>query len=173
MALAEEYLGLRSNQVEVERDEYEETQRKVADLDKAIQSVLTTSAKAGLASADIEAAVKDLTGERESLRRHLAMIEAWRADSAQASKRMRRLWELAEQAHKRLPTMSPEEQKQVLNLLDVRVTVLEHARKSTGGRVLEPARIRIEGFVSDDVLGATSEARHMNDVVLRTGSSSA
>jgi DNA invertase Pin-like site-specific DNA recombinase len=171
VALAEEYLGLRGNQIEVERDEYEETQKKVAALDKAIQNVLLTSAKAGLEPKDIEDAAKPLTGERDALKRHLAMIEAWRADSAQASQRMRRLWELAEEAHKRLPMMTPEEQKQVLELLDVRVTVLEHARKSPGGRVLEPARIRIEGFVSDDVLSAASAARHMNDVVLRRSSS--
>jgi DNA invertase Pin-like site-specific DNA recombinase len=114
VSLAEEYLGLRGNQIEVERDEYEETQKKVADLDKQIKNALVFNLKAGLGSPDIEAAIKDLTGERDALKRHLAMIEAWRADSAQASKRMRRLWELAEQAHKRLPTMSPVEQKQVL-----------------------------------------------------------
>jgi hypothetical protein len=35
---------------------------------------------------------------------------------------MQHLWELAEVAHKRLPTMTPAEQKEVLALLDVRVT---------------------------------------------------
>jgi DNA invertase Pin-like site-specific DNA recombinase len=160
VALAEEYLGLRGTQIEFERDEYGDTEKKVADLDRAIQSVLLTSAKAGLGSADIEAAVKDLTGEREALKRHLAMIEAWRADSAHASNRMRRLWELAEQAHKRLPGMTPEEQKQVFELLDVRVTVIEHAKKTKGGRVLEPARIKIEGLVNDQVLSADG-ARHI------------
>lgn len=82
VALADEYLGLRGQQIEFERDEYKETQKKTEALDKAIQSTLVTSAKAGLGPRDIEAAVAELTGERDALQRHLGMIEAWRADSA-------------------------------------------------------------------------------------------
>jgi site-specific DNA recombinase len=171
VALAEEYLGLRGKQIEVERDEYEETVRKVARLDDAIQNLLVTSAKAGLAPKDIEAAVIDLTRERDALRKHLAMIEAWRADSQQASNRMRRLWALAEEAHRRLPNMTPQEQKQILDLLDVRVTVVKHAQKSAGGRVLEPAQIRIEGLVNDQVLlSAESPARDINEASSPAGS---
>jgi site-specific DNA recombinase len=164
VTLAEEYLGLRGQQIAVERDEYEDTQTKVDKLDRAIQNVLITSAKAGLAPADIEAAVIDLTRERDALKRHLAMIESWRADSQKASQRMRRLWELAEAAHRRLPSMTPEEQKQVLELLDVRVTVLEHAKKSSGGRVLAPARIRIEGLVSDQLLSGDAPTRDIAQI---------
>jgi site-specific DNA recombinase len=168
VALAEEYLGLRGRQIEVERDEYDETLRKVARLDEAIQNLLVTSAKAGLAPKDIEAAVIDLTGERDALRKHLAMIDAWRADSQQASKRMRRLWALAERAHKRLPNMPPQEQKQILDLLDIRVTVMKHATKSAGGRVLKPAQIRIEGLVNDQVpLSSEGSARDIDEATSR------
>jgi site-specific DNA recombinase len=157
VALAEEYLGLRGQQIEVERDEHEEATQKVAALDRAIQNVLVTSARAGLAPADIEAAVTDLTRERDALRRHLAMIEQWRTESQHASSKMRRLWELAEQAHQRLPNMTLLEQKQVLDLLDVRVTVVKHARKTAGHRILEPTEIRIEGVVNDQVLLSADE----------------
>lgn len=164
VALAEDYLGLRGQQIAVERDEYDDTKKEVEALDHAIQNVLVTSAKAGLAPGDIEAAVIDLTREREALRRHLAMIESWRADSQNASQRMRRLWELAEEAHRRLPTMTPAEQKQILELLDVRVTVLKHAKKSAGGKVLAPARIRIEGLVNDQMLvSAEGSARDIDE----------
>ena len=173
MGLAEEYLGLRGSQVAVERDEGEVTQAKVAELDAAIKNLLATSAKAGLASSDIEAAVAELTREREALRRHLELIESWRAESAKESTRMRRLWELAERAHDRMPNMSPEDQKRVLELLDVRVTILEHAKKTAGGRVVEPARIKIEGLVHDHVLTAVDTARHMNNVSTRRSSSRA
>lgn len=77
---------------------------------------------------------------------------------------MQRLWELAEHAHKRLPNMTLEEQKQVLDLLDVRVTILEHATKTGGHRVAKPARIRIEGLVHDGVLAAADDARHINEL---------
>lgn len=158
VALAEEYLGLRGPQIEVERDEYEETRVKVESLDRAIQNLLVTSAKTGLAPQDIEAAVVDLTGERDALRRHLAMIESWRADSQKASQRMRRLWELAEQAHRRLPSMTLQEQKQVLDLLDIRVTILSHAKKTPRHRILEPAQIRIEGLVNDQMLVSNEDS---------------
>jgi hypothetical protein len=81
VALAEEYLGLRGKQIEVERDEVEATAAKVHELDRAIQNVLVNSAKAGLSASDIDAAVKQLTEEREALRRHVAMVEAWRSES--------------------------------------------------------------------------------------------
>jgi len=162
VALAESYLGLRGQQIEVERDEYEEAKKKVTELDLAIKNLLVTSARAGLAPADIESAVLDLTHEREALSRHLAMIEGWRTESQHTSSRMRRLWELAELAHQRLPNMSQQEQKQVLELLDVRVTILKHARKTAGHRVLEPAQIRIEGVVNDQVLLSADETtRHI------------
>ncbi len=80
------------------------------------------------------------------------MIEGWRTESQHTSSRMRRLWELAEEAHQRLPNMTLAEQKQVLELLDVQVTVVRHARKTAGHRILEPAQIRIEGVVNDQVL---------------------
>jgi hypothetical protein len=140
--MAEEYLGLRAAQVEVEHDSLDEARNRVAELDRAIQNVLVvTSARDGLTSKDIGAAVAELTGQREAARRHVTMIEAWQADSAQESERMRRLWELAEHAHKRLPFMAPDEQRQVLEILDVRVTILEPGSRKV------PARIRLEGTV--------------------------
>ena len=90
------------------------------------------------------------------------MIEGWRTESHHASAKMRRLWELAEQAHQRLPNMTLAEQKQVLDLLDVRVTILKHARKTAGHRILEPAQIRIEGVVNDQILLSADETtRHI------------
>jgi DNA invertase Pin-like site-specific DNA recombinase len=164
VALAEEYLGLRGAQIEVERDEAEVTAKKVRELDEAIQNVLVTSAKAGLSAEDIDGAVRKLTEERDVLKRHAAMVESWRVESSRQSDRMRRLWELAEKAHARLPNMSAEEQKQVLDLLDVRVTILEHQKRTPGHRVLAPAKVRIEGLVTDQVLAGVSDpARYIDN----------
>jgi site-specific DNA recombinase len=144
--LAESYLGLRSSQLEVERDGIEDTERKLRAIEKAIKNVLLTSAKAGLEPQEIEEAVTELTRERDALRRHLAMIETWQVESARESERMRRLWALADEAHRRLPQMTPQEQKEVLDLLDVRVTIIEHVTRTA------PARVRIEGIVYDTLL---------------------
>lgn len=144
--LAEQYLGFRSSQLEVERESIEDTERKLRETERGIKNVLLTSAKAGLEPKEIEEAVAELTRERDVLRRRLAMVEAWQVDSARESERMRRLWALADQAHRRLPEMTPEEQKEVLDLLDVRVTIIDHATAKT------PARVRIEGIVSDALM---------------------
>ena len=69
---------------------------------------------------------------------------------------LRHLWELAEGAHERLPSMTPQEQKEMLDLLDVRVTVVEHATKEA------PARVRIEGVVGSVAL--TNAAREIDEV---------
>jgi site-specific DNA recombinase len=153
--LAEQYLGMRSSQLEVERDGIEETEQKLREIERAIKNVLLTSAKAGLEPNEIEEAVTELTGERDALRRHLGMIESWQADSARESERMRALWALADEAHRRLPHMSPEEQKEILDLLDVRVTVLTHATRET------PTRVRIEGIVYDALLSEEGEVRDL------------
>jgi site-specific DNA recombinase len=155
LELAEQFLGLRSSQLEVERDGIEDTERKLKDLDRAIKNVLLTSAKAGLEPDEIESAVTELTGERDALRRHLLMIESWRVESDRESERMRRLWELAEHAHKRLPGMTTEEQKEVLDLLDIRVTILASATRTT------PAQVRIEGVVYDSVLSGETAVRDL------------
>jgi hypothetical protein len=64
--------------------------------------------------------------------------------------------------------MTPEEQKEVLALLDVRVTVLKHAKKTAGGRVVAPARVRIEGLVSDQMLlSAEGSTRHIDEIPSR------
>jgi hypothetical protein len=84
------------------------------------------------------------------------MLESLREESARESQRMRHLWELAEGAHKRLPHMTPQEQKEMLDLLDIRVTVLEHATKDT------PARVGIEGVVGG--LAYANAAREIDEV---------
>jgi site-specific DNA recombinase len=164
LELAETYLGLRSSQLEVERDGIEDTQRKLRETERGIKNVLLTSAKAGLEPQEIEEAVAELTRERDALRRHLAMIETWQQESARESERMRNLWSLADEASRRLPEMSLEEQKEVLDLLDVRVTIIEHATRTT------PTRMRIEGIVYDTLL---TDERDLKITSSRRGSARA
>ena len=165
LELAEQYLGMRSAQLEVERDSAEDTEKKLKHLDRAIKNVLLTSAKTGLEPAEIEAAVAELTRERDALRRHMAMIEAWRAESHRESQRMRELWDLAEHASKRLPHMTPEEQKEIYDLLDIRVTIIEQRTRT------QPARIRIEGFVYDALLSGKQAEREVAKTPSRRSSS--
>src|SRR5258708_33703904 len=85
-------------------------------------------------------------------------------ESERESERMRRLWELAEHANTRLPQMTPQEQKEVLDLLDVRVTILAAATRTT------PAKVRIEGVVYDHLLSEEKAVRDLAQTSSRRGS---
>jgi hypothetical protein len=118
------------------------------------QRHVAEAVKAGLPASVIQDVTKQLTTELEALKRHRAMLDSWREESARESQRKRRLWELAEGAHERLQSMGDEERKTLLDLLDIRVTVLSHETKES------PARVRIEGVATD--LALTSAAREID-----------
>jgi len=123
--------------------------------------------KAGLDPGLIRAAVSELEGEIAALRAHRARLESWRDESAAEGDRMHALRDLAEAAQGRLSSMEPREQRAVLDLLDVRVTVTgwrpceacDGKGKVRGGRGGLPcgscratrrtSSLRIEGAVLD------------------------
>ena len=74
---------------------------------------------------------------------HDAMVEEWRAEGEVQSRRIERLVELAQVACERLPHMSLIEKKRVLDLLDVRVQVLDAGSRTTR------ASVRTEGVFFD------------------------
>ena len=102
--------------------------------------------RAGVDGDTIARASASLGEELEALRRHRRQTEAWTLDSRNESDRVRQLWELADIAHLRLSSMSEQEKAAVLDLLDVRVRVLDH------GKRLIPPRITIEGTVFYELL---------------------
>jgi DNA invertase Pin-like site-specific DNA recombinase len=154
LALAEEYLSLRSQQVEFERDSASDLDAQIAKQEKALAVSVTEALKEGLPVKVIQDVTRRLADELEALKRHRAMLDSWREESARESQRKRRLWELAEGAHDRLQSMGDEERKTLLDLLDIRVTVLSHETKES------PARVRIEGVATD--LALTSAAREID-----------
>jgi len=99
--------------------------------------------RAGLSNEMIRRAVAQLESELDALNRHRAELDAWADQNAAQSERTANLARLAEIAHKRLDTMSDVERRAVLDLLDVRVTVLD-----AGDRRRSP-QIRIEGHVPE------------------------
>jgi DNA invertase Pin-like site-specific DNA recombinase len=162
LSLAEEYLGLRGQQVEFERDSVADLDAQIAKQEKVLTENVVEAVKAGQSASVIQSVTAQLTNELDALRRHRKMLDSWREESARESQRMRHLWELAEGAHKRLPHMSPQEQKEMLDLLDVRVTVLEHGTKES------PTRVRVEGVVGSVAL--TNAAREIDEVEPPRGS---
>jgi hypothetical protein len=61
--------------------------------------------------------------------------------------------------------MSPEEQKEILDLLDVRVTILGQATRTT------PARVLTEGILYDALLSGEKDVRDLATTMPRRSSS--
>jgi site-specific DNA recombinase len=178
LSMARDYLGLRREQVGVERGQLATVRSKIARLERSLSETVVEYAKAGLPAAALTEATRALQDELQSLRDHEARLEAWQAENVAESGRMRRLWELADLAATRLATMTPQQRRHVLALLDVRVTVLgwDHCPECLGrgkvkggkGGVRCPrcvglkqiATVRVEGTVYDrllDVLDRTDD----------------
>lgn len=97
--------------------------------------------------------IAELRHKLENARRQRDLLLAWRLESARQAGRIRSMWELAEAAADRLPSMTDDERTEILAILDIRVTVLDPppdapARGgSNGGYGPATPRLRIEGSV--------------------------
>ena len=191
LAMARDYLGLRQEQVGVERRQIASIESRIARLERALSETVVDYAKAGLPATTLVEATRAIQGELEALRSQQGELKAWQVENAAESSRMRRLWELADVASTRLSSLSPQDRRHVVALLDIRVTVLGWApcttckgrgkvRGGSGGlrcdRCLglrQIARVRVEGTVydnladdlaADDGDGDTSDDEHVCDV---------
>ncbi len=97
--------------------------RQIAEHSRAITQTVTEYAKAGLPAVAVEAATRTLTSELEQLEAMRAEAVAWRAETEAARSRADDLAGLADMARERLADLGPDERAEVLQLLDVRVTV--------------------------------------------------
>jgi DNA invertase Pin-like site-specific DNA recombinase len=143
LALADEYLGLRETQVEVEQDESQTLDAQIRKVERALTQDTVEAVKAGLPADVIRAVTEELTRELNALQARRAMIEGWKREGEQQSQRVQRLVELADVARERLPEMPLVEKKRVLDLLGVRVQILDAASRTT------PVRLKIEGQFFD------------------------
>ncbi|MBQ1081593.1 recombinase family protein [Nocardiopsis sp. B62] len=97
--------------------------RQIAERSRAITQTVTDYAKAGLPAVAVEAATRTLTSELEQLEAMRAEAIAWQAETEAARSRADDLADLADMARERLADLGPDERAEVLELLDVRVTV--------------------------------------------------
>jgi hypothetical protein len=93
-------------------------------------------AKRGLDPEVIDRATAELGAELEAAKRHRDQLVAWCEGGRAATERLERLRDMAAQAWERLVRADLAEQKAVLDLLDVRVRVVEPGGRATPGRLL-------------------------------------
>ncbi len=146
IAMAAEFLGVRGQQIETEREQTQAIDAKVAQHERALADLLTQAALRGdLSSKPIQTAIALIEEQLGALHRHRSQLEGWQQEAAAQSAQKRRLWELADFAAARLRSMPNEEKAAVLDLLEVRVTLADER---------PPVKLRIEGVVYDEIVSA-------------------
>ncbi|MFK4187239.1 recombinase family protein [Streptomyces sparsogenes] len=132
-AMAEEWGGIARESELNYPQRIADLDRQIASQDDAIAAVMIVAAKQKNPEQAIAKATKALNEEREQLVKMKAEVEAWQAESENASQRARDLQALAEMARTRLHSMQPAQQSEVLGLLDIRVTVTGPVPKARRG----------------------------------------
>ena len=127
---------------EQDRAEADTARARVAKLDNAL-----TRAERGMLEADTaedeqrqQALVAELRKERANLRERLAAWDAFQADAAARAAQVQSLVALRERGATRLATMSDDDWRELLALLDVHVRIGDITDS-------EPAELRIEGRI--------------------------
>lgn len=122
-AMAAEWVGMAAGDQVQHADRIADFDRQIANLDKAITTMVTEYAKAGLPGSAVAAATAALAEERRQLADLRDEAAAWMEETEATAQRARDLEALATVARTRLADMDPAHQAEVLALLDVRVTI--------------------------------------------------
>lgn len=134
--MAADHLGERANAKPGQARRIMEVERRIASLEQARVQRAADALAAGLDPALIRAAVAKIEGDLAGLVAERDRLAAQRANDQRAEEQAQAIAQLAKRAATRLPGMGLEQQRQVLELLGVRVTVLD--------QTTDP-RLRIEG----------------------------
>ena len=163
MAAAEEHAGLLEAAGGVERDAVVRADEQVANLERSLREAATTCLKAGLDASTMRGVVEGIQVDLDAARDHRTMLAAMRASTVAEVGRLEQVQRLALVASERLVNADSATRRRVLELLDVRVTIVSHGggggevRAGRGGSQ-EPMRLRVEGNVAHGLLLASAES---------------
>lgn len=124
MAVASRYLQARTTQMPLERDELAAVTARIATKERALSEQVAAYMEAQVSPSVVKAAVDVIEHEIQELRVTQRGLEASVAEHVNRSATMRALWDFAEQAQQTLPRMDAKQKRAVLDLLNIRVTVL-------------------------------------------------
>ena len=142
LALAQAALDARPDAEAAEGEDLAVVDRRIVRLEHSLGSTLATLLRRGMDVAVVDAATRELEADLARLREHRARLAAWQEASREKADRMRRLWGMARQAEQVLADPSPEAQRRILDLLDVRVRVSGWERcEACAGRGWVSARV--------------------------------
>ncbi|MFI9082172.1 recombinase family protein [Streptomyces sioyaensis] len=126
LAMAGEFAEIAEDQKGAHDSRIKDLDRQIETQNKAIAAVVAMAAKEAVANGEdpgeeIEQASQLLRTELKDLKRLRSEAAEWRDEVASAEQRVSDLRILASEARKNLAAMSPEDQTQFLDLLDLRV----------------------------------------------------
>lgn len=130
-AMAEDWIG-RSSAGQVDYDARAKAlEKQLAGHDDAITAAVQVAAREKDAAAAIAKAVKALKEDRAKTEKLLGEVLSWKREAENTAQRGRDLKELAKVARERLHDMGARQQAEVLELLDVRVTMTGPIQRKT------------------------------------------
>ncbi len=97
--------------------------RRVSKAEKALADAFARAIRVGLDDAALALATRTLSDELDLARQRLAQAQSWAASNADARSRVERIWALADHARRHLVDATPERQRQILEILGVRVQI--------------------------------------------------
>lgn len=158
MAQASDHLGLLDGAAGVERDALVRAQLQVERLQQALTDATTSALKAAVDAETLRQVTAQLQQELAQARDHVRMVAAMRSQTEANASRVVQVRKLAAIAQERLAGADKALQQRVLDLLDVKVTILSHGRPGSRAGVGGPVALRVEGCVLHGMLLASAES---------------
>lgn len=130
--LAEDWVGVTANQTVNHDERIEQLDAQIEEQQSVLNVVAAFAVKSAIqrgkseeeAQKAAEEAVKPQADELAELERQLREVRAWKAETEGATNRALHLRELAKIAHKRLGALSPEQQAEFMDLMNIKVEIV-------------------------------------------------
>ncbi len=123
-AMAAEWVGMADTDQDAQRARVTDLSQQVAAREQSIKNTIKVYMRSGLPVELLNEELADAKTELEKLKELRDEAQRWMEETQAAEQRANDLAALAELARTRLADMTPEEQGEILALLDVRVTVV-------------------------------------------------
>jgi DNA invertase Pin-like site-specific DNA recombinase len=135
LAAAEAYTTRRDEEKPVEQDQIARVQRLVAVLEAAETRIIGDYAKKDLPASAVAQALAEIDGDLQAARAHLRVLEQWAEHNLQQAQKRSQLGDLAMKARSWLTNADPVQRRQVMELLELKVSIIDRAHYEITGSV--------------------------------------
>lgn len=133
--LAAEWVGMAEGDTRAHAERINDLDQKIAGLDDAITAVTVATARQSRSADAIAAATAPLSEERHQVQKLRDEAVAWLVEMEESDRRAKDLQSLAKMAQQAFPDMAPEQQAEILSLLEIQVTFIGPVPRERRGGV--------------------------------------